>query len=416
MSTNYTLGQLIFRIIQYNEAQTRRPEDNSIHFWKIFVNEFYAENAIYKYGMLVSSVGGGKHFEPFVLPSRLLPRYYKALYQDNMRACSCILDNPQEYSPAPNTYILECSSARIVSVFDEAQICTYGSLKVTFSVNMKIENWVFDAHKHVEYLSYTSYEAKIASLMNNINAQMNSSPNTTNNNSNKMNHTNTNETNRVKTETDDSPIHMNGEKTNSNLNANTSTSTNTNTNTNCTNNTNSLHSINTNNTTTQPSFLDMECNGIHSPSNDLSLDTFLNNNDEDDETSDNTSSYTNNTESKTNNNTNSYTNHTESKTNNNTNKDTPNLDGSSNSCNSKSSHANNDGADVLNFVRAQLQNTFKYNSPVNEYGITPQVMRCFEISDIFLSMEELMDYCLQSGCSPKSAMSLWVNAHSVYET
>jgi hypothetical protein len=37
--------------------------------------------------------------------------------------------------------------------------------------------------------------------------------------------------------------------------------------------------------------------------------------------------------------------------------------------NSKSSHANNEGADVLNFVRAQLQNTFKYNSPVNEYGM-----------------------------------------------
>eukprot|EP00026_Physarum_polycephalum_P006719 Phypoly_transcript_06770.p1 GENE.Phypoly_transcript_06770~~Phypoly_transcript_06770.p1 ORF type:complete len:285 (+),score=27.18 Phypoly_transcript_06770:262-1116(+) len=259
MSTNYTLGQLIYRISQYNELQIRRPEDNSIHFWKNFVSEFFTENAIYKYGMLVSSVGGGKHFEPFVLPARLLPRYYKALYQDNMRSCLCMLDNPQEYAPVLNTYILECSSARIVSIFDEAQICTYGSLKVTFSAQLKIENWVFDAHKHVEYISYASYEAKIASFMNNINAKINLSSTTTNSNPHKITHTNTNELNNIKSESDHSPLHMNGEKTN-NIITNIGT--------------NNINNINTN------TFLDIECNGISSPSADLSLDNFLNNDDE----------------------------------------------------------------------------------------------------------------------------------------
>lgn len=363
---NYTLGQLIYRIIQYNEAQTRR-ENNSINVWRAFVNEFFAEHAIYKYCMLVSSaVGGGKQHNPFVLPARLLPRYYKALYKDSMRSSSLILDNPQEYSPAPNTFILDCSCARIISVFEEAQICTYGSLNVTFTVNLKIENWVFDAREHVEYVPYASIDARIASFMNNISAQLPANATlTNNNNTNKTNH-NTNTTNNEKME------EINGEKTNNNNNS--------------------------------AMFLDIDCNGISSPSTDLTLDNFLNN-DEDISTTNTNINNNNSSDTKTN-----------------TNKEIIQIDGISpdNNSSGKNNIKNNNGnissdTDVLNIVRAQLQNTFKKNSPVNEFGITPQVMRCFEISDIFLSMEELMDYCLQSGCSPKSAMSQWVQTHTTFE-
>lgn len=62
-----------------------------------------------------------------VLPARLLPRYFKALYQDTMRSCSCILDNPLEYASPNNTYILDCSSARVISLFDDAQVISLNS-------------------------------------------------------------------------------------------------------------------------------------------------------------------------------------------------------------------------------------------------------------------------------------------------
>lgn len=64
-------------------------------------------------------------------------------------------------------YYLDCSRARIISVFDDAQVlsfvlwlsinfvfkvCTSGTLRVTFNLNLKIHLFEFDAHSHVEYL------------------------------------------------------------------------------------------------------------------------------------------------------------------------------------------------------------------------------------------------------------------------
>lgn len=229
-------------------------------------------------------------------------------------------------------------------------------------MNLKIENWAFDAHKHVEYHSqfkycktipeyafdviryipYASVESKITSFMNTLNTQLPSPlnntpappPNLPNNvTKNKMNHNTTNETNNEK---DHSP--GNGEKAN----------------------------------ITQPAFIDLEdCNGISSPSNDLSTLENLLNDDENNTTANNTTnSYSDNNKS----NTNESPNNIEGNSTNNL-SSSNNSNNSSNSNSSKSSNKSNstppntDPADVLNFVRTQLQSTFKYNSPVNEYGM-----------------------------------------------
>jgi hypothetical protein len=159
--------------------------------------------------------------------------------------------------------------------------------------------------------------------MNAINTQITTLTNT-NNSTSTMNHNNTNDTSNEKTEGGNSPTNMNGEKPNIKA---------------------------------QPSFMDIECNGISSPP-DLSLDNFLN----DDEPSTTTATNTSNT------NTNSYI---DNKTNI---KDLQNIDGINPSTNTssksnKNGSTNSDDIDVLNLVRAQLQNSFKYNSPVNEYGM-----------------------------------------------
>jgi len=293
--SNYTLGQLIYRVIQFNETQTRRPEDNHINFWKSFVHEFFTDNAIFKYSILVE-----KDLKPFVVPVRLLPRYFKSLYADNLRTVSYILDEPREFSTDTNMYFLDCPRARIISVFDDAQVCTIGSLRIMFTVNLKIHLWEFDAHKHIEYYARPAMEEKVASFIRTISAMSIPTHNEKNNGTANHHHH------------DDEKVVIKREP--------------------------------------------RECNG-NSP------------------------------------------NHANG-----------DYDGpSENEANGNSTN------DVVNQICTGLQNTLGSASPVNEYGVTPQVMRCFEISEIFLSMEDLMDYCLQFGYNPKSALSYYVSSHVTFE-
>lgn len=315
--SNYTLGQLIYRIILFNETQTRerRPVDNNINFWKGFVHEFFTDNAVYKYSILVE-----KDLKPFVLPVRLLPRYFKSCYADNLTSSSCILDNPREFSTDTSMYFLDCPSARIVSVFaDDSQVCTYGSLRVMFTNNLKIHSWEFDARKHVEYSSRPAIEEKITTIMRNLSAFVTpSNPQHEKPDIHVPNHTGAQP--HIKTEND-------------------------------------KHSMATA-TSRNPDGMS-DCNGS-SPARPNAGDG-------------------------------DYGNH------------------SSDHYAPNGNSTNNN--ELITQVCANLQNTFAVASPVNEYGVTPQVMRCFEISEIFLSMEDLMDYCSQRNCNPKYAMALYTNPH-----
>ena len=186
----------------------------------------------------------------------------------------------------------------------------------------------------LRYITYTSIEAKLTSFMDTIATQLN--PQTT---ASKTNHNYIN-TNNDKTEVDyNSP---NEEKTSITTGETPTTTTTT--------------------TTTHSSFLDLEVNGINSPSNDLTLDNFLN-----DDQSSTIDIHSFSSDDKPNINNINKESHNNEEGNNSIGKDSSGSIGSDGG--SKSNGVSGDGVDVVGLVRTQLHSTFKYNSPVNEYGM-----------------------------------------------
>jgi len=155
------IGQLILKLLQFNENQTKRPENNSIDFWRSFVAEFFTEDAIFKY-----HVWSDKETRTFEMPTKVLPRFFKLNYDSGAREVVYLMDNPREYSIENHTYLINCTRARIVTTFDNVQVNTIGHLRVIFTRELKILSWEFEAHKHEEFFPRIVLENYISKHMN----------------------------------------------------------------------------------------------------------------------------------------------------------------------------------------------------------------------------------------------------------
>jgi len=166
------IGQLIHRLIQFNETQTKRPENNNMEFWRTFVGDFFTESSIFKY-----IVWNDKETRTFELPTKVLPRFFKLSYDGGMREMTYVLENPREYSMDSRTYLMNCTRTKMICVFDGSQVVTNGHLRVTFTQDLKILCWEFDAHKHQVLIPRTFLESNLAALTSQLENHYNSFPN-----------------------------------------------------------------------------------------------------------------------------------------------------------------------------------------------------------------------------------------------
>jgi len=154
------IGQLHLRISQFNEYQTRRPSENQMPFWREFVSEFFSPRATYKYIVWLND-HESRSFQLFQLGTETLPRFYNVIYSSSISSVFYVLENPREYCLDPRTYLLFSQKTRVEYKYENGcRVITKGFLRVTFSDELKIILWEFEAKCHDEYLPTSLFKEK----------------------------------------------------------------------------------------------------------------------------------------------------------------------------------------------------------------------------------------------------------------
>ncbi|KAL6962313.1 hypothetical protein U1Q18_037272, partial [Sarracenia purpurea var. burkii] len=150
----YEPGMCARRLTRYMYEQQHRPEDNSIEFWRKFVNEFFAPNAKKKW--CVSMYGNGRqatgvfpqdvwHCEicnrkpgrGFEATVEVLPRLFKIKYESGTLEELLYVDMPREYQNSCGQIVLDYAKAIQESVFDQLRVVRDGQLRMVFSPDLK---------------------------------------------------------------------------------------------------------------------------------------------------------------------------------------------------------------------------------------------------------------------------------------
>ncbi|KAL8141339.1 hypothetical protein V2J09_007360 [Rumex salicifolius] len=171
----YEVGMCARRVTQYMSQQQNRPEDNSIEFWRKFVDDFFAPNAKKKW--CVSMYGNGRqttgvfpqascssfdawHCEicnrkpgrGFEATVEVLPRLFKIKYESGTMEELLYVDMPREYHNPSGQIVLDYSKAIQESVFEQLRVVRDGHLRIVFSQDLKICSWEFCARRHEELI------------------------------------------------------------------------------------------------------------------------------------------------------------------------------------------------------------------------------------------------------------------------
>eukprot|EP01125_Pyxidicula_operculata_P011301 TRINITY_DN3700_c0_g1_i2.p1 TRINITY_DN3700_c0_g1~~TRINITY_DN3700_c0_g1_i2.p1 ORF type:complete len:377 (-),score=67.13 TRINITY_DN3700_c0_g1_i2:530-1660(-) len=156
------VGQLVLRISQFNEYQTKRPRNgaNQMPFWREFVSEFFYTRATYKYIVWLND----RESRSFLLTTETLPRFYNVIYSSSISSVYYILENPREYSIDSRTYLLYSSETRVEFQYENGcRVVTRGYLRVTFSDELKIVLWEFEAKQHDEFIPSSLFQTNPSS-------------------------------------------------------------------------------------------------------------------------------------------------------------------------------------------------------------------------------------------------------------
>ncbi|ERN19874.1 transcriptional corepressor SEUSS [Amborella trichopoda] len=164
----YESGTCARRLMQYMYYQQHR-QDNSIEFWRKFVNEYFAPHA--KKRWCVSLYGSGRqttgvfpqdvwHCEicgtkpgrGFETTVEVLPRLCKIKYDSGTLEELLYVDMPREYCSASGHIVLEYAKAIQESVFEKLRVVRDGQLRIVFSTDLKICSWEFCARSHEELI------------------------------------------------------------------------------------------------------------------------------------------------------------------------------------------------------------------------------------------------------------------------
>ncbi|KAK9740911.1 hypothetical protein RND81_03G070300 [Saponaria officinalis] len=165
----YEPGMCARRLTHYMYQQRRRPEDNSIEFWRNFVTEYFAPNAKKKW--CVSMYGSGRqtagvfpqdvwHCEickrkpgrGFEATAEVLPRLFKIKYESGTLEELLYIDMPREYQNSAGQIVLDYAKAIQESVFEQLRVVRDGQLRIVFSPDLKICSWEFCARRHEELI------------------------------------------------------------------------------------------------------------------------------------------------------------------------------------------------------------------------------------------------------------------------
>eukprot|EP00252_Welwitschia_mirabilis_P023785 TRINITY_DN682_c0_g2_i2.p1 TRINITY_DN682_c0_g2~~TRINITY_DN682_c0_g2_i2.p1 ORF type:complete len:968 (-),score=210.21 TRINITY_DN682_c0_g2_i2:319-3222(-) len=157
----------------YMQGQRKRPQDNSIVFWRKLVQDFYAPVATERWclssymsspmtknaqGLLpmeywFCNICGKQSGRGFEYNTDVLPRLLKIKYDSGLLDELLPLDMPKEsYFVPPGKWVVEFSHAVHESVFQELRVVRNGKLRVSFNNSLKILSWEFCCDSHSEFV------------------------------------------------------------------------------------------------------------------------------------------------------------------------------------------------------------------------------------------------------------------------
>jgi len=143
------------------------------------VDEFFFNRATYKYIVWLTD-HDTRSFQLFQLGTETLPRFYNVIYSSCISSVYYVLENPREYCLDSRTYLLFSPKTRVEYKYENGcRVITKGFLRVTFSDELKIILWEFEAKCHEEYLPTSIFRDKRVKRQQRTSLNLNPQENTT---------------------------------------------------------------------------------------------------------------------------------------------------------------------------------------------------------------------------------------------
>ncbi|WOL13096.1 putative transcriptional regulator SLK2 [Canna indica] len=161
------------RLMQYLYHQRHRPSDNSILYWRKFVDEYFAVRAKKRWCLsLYDNIGnhalgvfpqlavdawlcdicGSKAGKGFEATFEVLPRLFQIKFDRGVIDENLFLDMPHECRLSSGIMVLKYEKAVQESVYEHLRIIREGQLRIIFTPELKILSWEFCARRHEEFL------------------------------------------------------------------------------------------------------------------------------------------------------------------------------------------------------------------------------------------------------------------------
>ncbi|GMH18409.1 hypothetical protein Nepgr_020250 [Nepenthes gracilis] len=168
-----TSGVCARRLMQYLYHQRRRPEENTIAYWRKFIAEYYAPRAKKRWCLsLYDNVGhhaldvfpqaamdawhcdicGSRSGRGFKATFEVLPRLNEIKFGSGLIDELLFIDLPRERRSISGMMILECAKAVEESVYKQLRVVREGQLRIIFTQDLKILSWEFCERRHEELL------------------------------------------------------------------------------------------------------------------------------------------------------------------------------------------------------------------------------------------------------------------------
>ncbi|KAJ4954237.1 hypothetical protein NE237_011020 [Protea cynaroides] len=171
MKRPYENGICARRLMQYLYHHRHRPPDNSIVYWRKFVQEYFAPRSKKRWCLsLYDNVGlhalgvfpqaamdawrcdicGSKSGRGFEATFEVLPRLNKIKFDSGVIDELLYVDLPRECRFPSGLLMLEYGKAVQESVYEQLRVVREGQLRIIFTSDLKILSWEFCARHHEE--------------------------------------------------------------------------------------------------------------------------------------------------------------------------------------------------------------------------------------------------------------------------
>ncbi|XP_029123280.1 probable transcriptional regulator SLK2 isoform X2 [Elaeis guineensis] len=166
------------RLMQYMYHKRNRPADNSIHYWKKFVMEYFAPRAKKRWclslydniksnhdGAWQCSICGSRSGKGFEATFEILPRLSHIKIDSGVIDELLFLSMPHERQLPSGIMVLDYAKVAQEGVYEHLRVVHEGQLRIIFTAELKILSWEFCIRHHNEFLPRRVLAPQVSQLL-----------------------------------------------------------------------------------------------------------------------------------------------------------------------------------------------------------------------------------------------------------